>query len=211
MFIGQVDAIILQSYSTTQRIPIEQLLACQCFVESSVAFGDMVEKYSNECVGGYTVGLSGILWAGLIPQRNETELNELPTVACYDTYDNETVQPDRLTQLIDDARAEQLRLLGPSQDPDIVLVDVVPYGGGVIPGGGAPVKCYANYTLKELVGFRSNGEFSIDLCTRGYCRGNVDTSWYLSDVTYPCSENRQGVLCGECKSQLSLTLTKTVS
>ena len=170
-----------------------------------------MEKYDSECIQGYTVNLNGLLWAGLIPLRNMTELNELPITSCYDSFSNETAQSDSLTLLVTEARAKQLALLGSSQNPDANPIDVVPYQGGVVPGGGANVKCYANYTMDELVDFKITGEFSVDLCTRGYCRGDEETSWYLSDVNYPCSENREGVVCGQCRAGLSLTLTTTVS
>ena len=208
-FFSKVDDLILRNYSNSQRIPVHQPLACQCFIDSNVQFSKLVDKYDSYCIGGYTVNLNGILWAGLIP--NTTELIDLPTTSCFSSGINETSQSDSLSILIEDARAQQLRVLGASQDPDGNPIDVIPYQGVVTPGGGAHVKCFSNYTIDELINFEANGEFSVDLCTRGFCTGNSETSWYLSDVNYPCTENRQGVLCGQCKDGLSLTLTRTVS
>ena len=201
--------MILRNYSNSQRIPADQPLACQCFIDSNVQFSKMVDKYDSYCIGGYTVNLNGILWAGLIP--NATESVEMPTTSCYSSASNETVQSDSLSVLLENARAQQLRVLGASQDPDDNPIDVIPYQGIVTPGGGAPVKCYSNSTIEELINFKVNAEFSVDLCTRGYCKGNTETNWYLSDVNYPCTDTRHGVLCGQCKDGLSLTLTTTVS
>ena len=211
-FCHQVDELIMNNYSSTQRIPLDQPLACQCYMDSNVHFGSIENKYRAQCVGGYTVNLNGILWAGLIPTQNSDRgLDELPTSPCLDPSSDSGIQSDPFTVLIKEARTKQLELLGAAQDPDANPIDVIPYQGVVLAGGGAPVKCYSNYTIAELVDFRVSGEFSIDLCTRGFCRGNTETDWYLGDVGYPCVENREGILCGQCKSGLSLTLTTTVS
>lgn len=182
-------------------------MACQCYLHHDVRFSKTTESYNSECIGGYTVSLNGILWAGLIPYENSTQLNEIPTTSCYTNRTNQS--DDGFTSLIKEIRERQQRLLGSTQSSN--PVDVVPYDKGLIPGGGAPVKCYLNYTIEELVNYQVNGEFSVDLCARGFCQGSSETSWYLSDVNYPCSENREGVVCGRCKDGLSLTLTSTVS
>ena len=61
--------------------------------------------------------------------------------------------------------------------------------GGIVPGGGAPVKCYQDNNVSELVDYIPLGEFSIEFRTRGYCHGNPLSSWNLADVDYPCREN----------------------
>lgn len=195
----------------TQRIPSgQQPLACQCYLDYDVKFSTLAESYSSDCIGGYTASLNGILWAGLIPYEDDTQLNEIPSTSCYNNRTN--LSTDSFTSLIESIRTRQEQLLGSTQnsinnDP----IDVIPYEDGLIPGGGAPVKCYHNYTIDDLVDYKINGEFSIDLCARGFCQGNSETQWYLSDVNYPCSENRKGVVCGQCKDGLSLTLTSSVS
>ena len=88
---------------------------------------------------------------------------------------------------------------------------MVSYEGGIVPGRGAPVKCYQGSNVSELVDYIPPGKFSIKFCTRGYCRGNPLSSWNLADVDYPCRENREGPLCGQCKSGYAVTLYSTVS
>ena len=92
-------------------------------------------------------------------------------------------------------------------------VDVVAYPGGVIPGGGAAVTCFNTSNVSSLVEFDAtdDGEFAIEFCTRGYCRGGPEDSWFLVDSDYPCIEHRQGVLCGQCEPGYSITMTSTVS
>jgi len=75
----------------------------------------------------------------------------------------------------------------------------------------APVKCYQGNNVSELVDYIPLEEFSIKFCTRGYCRGNPLSSWNLANVDYPCRENREGPLCGQCKLRYTVTLYSTVS
>ena len=207
-FPPQVNQLIAYNYSTTQRIPTSNPLACQCFIDSSVKFGLSVDYFTSDCIAGYTVNLNSLLWAGLIPV-NSSVLNEIPTTSCFTQPNASIILEDTFSAWIKEARERQLEILG-SVDPDASPVDVVLYNGELMPGGGAPVKCYSNYTISELVEYKVNGEFSVDSCTRGFCRGNAETSWYLSDIDYPCVENRQGTLCGQCKPGFSLTITNTV-
>lgn len=205
-----MNRLILTTYKTTQRIPIDQPLACQCYANTNTKFGEAVDFYKGQCIAGYTVELNGALWAGLIPPANSV-IEELPTVPCLIPTNSSMLIHDAVSAWIEAARQDQLQRVGATDDPDANPVDVVPYDGIIVPGGGAPVTCYANYSVSDLVDFNHNGEFSIDLCLRSFCQGNLQSSWYLSDVNYPCVENRQGPLCGQCKPGLSQTLTSTVS
>ena len=89
-------------------------------------------------------------------------------------------------------------------------LDVIPYADGLIPGGGAPVYCFNSTNVSELVDFRQAGEFSIEVCSRGYCRGDLRDSWFVANVDFPCVDNRQGPLCGQCKPGYAVTLYSTV-
>ena len=75
------------------------------------------------------------------------------------------------------------------------------------------MKCFRGSNVSELVAFNemADSEFSIELCTRGYCRGDIRDDWYLVDDDYPCVEHREGPLCGQCKPGFALTLYSTVS
>lgn len=75
------------------------------------------------------------------------------------------------------------------------------------------MKCFRGSNVSELVEFNemSDSEFSVELCTRGYCRGDIRDSWYLVDNDFPCVEHREGPLCGQCKPGFALTLYSTVS
>lgn len=188
---------------------MDQPLSCQCYTQSNIDYGEPVKFYKGLCISGYTVELNSALWAGLIP-LNGTQIDELSTVPCYIPDNSSTILLDSFSAWIETARKKQLEALGISADPDDNPVDVVPYNGKIIPGGGAPVKCY-NYSIQELVEFKPNGEFSVEFCLRDFCQGNSQSIWYLSDVNYPCVANRQGTLCGQCKHGYSQTLTSTVS
>ena len=89
-------------------------------------------------------------------------------------------------------------------------LDVVPYQNGATPGGGAPVVCYDTRNVSELIEYKPPGEFTVGICTRGYCRGDAESMWFLSDVDFPCIDNREGVLCGQCSHGYAVTLYTTV-
>ena len=126
-------------------------------------------------------------------------------------FNSNTQQPHRMG----DAKSRDQCHVFPEWNQDVIKyqfqsVDVVPFEG-VVPGGGAPVKCYQGYNVSQLVDYVPPGEFSVEFCTRGYCRGNPLTTWYLADVNYPCAENREGLLCGQCKPGYAVTFYSTVS
>ena len=202
----QVNQLILTNYSVLQRIPAGQPLACQCFKSTDLDFGPNLDFYPTECVDGYTVQLSGILWAGLIP-NDSNPVVALPTAPCPNVSNStDPLSLDTFSQWVEAVA------MADGSNPAASPVDVVPYQGVIVPGGGAPVTCYENYTIEELVGFRPSGVlFTVDLCSRGFCNGTMETDWYLSDVNQPCVSDREGVLCGQCKEGLSITLTTTVS
>lgn len=202
----KVNQLSLTNYSILQRIPDDQPLACQCFKTTDLNFGPNLDFYPAECIDGYTVELSGILWAGLIP-NDSNPITELPTVPCLNV--SNTTDPLSLDTF--SAWVESV-IMEDGSNPAASPVDVVPYQGVIIPGGGAPVTCYENYTVDELVSFKPSGvEFTVDSCFRGFCNGTIETNWFLSDVNQPCVSDREGVLCGQCKKGLSITLTTTVS
>ena len=200
--------LINEEYQNIQRIPSSQPLSCQCY--SPHSYGSAARFYQPSCINGYTVKLSSALWAGLIP-TGTSEIDKLPSVPCLTPNSNDVLIEDSLTSLINEARERQLLTLGGAEDPNANPVDVIPFMGVILAGGGAPVTCYSNYTVDELVAFRPNGVFSVDYCHLGFCRGNPQSNWYLSDINYPCLETREGVLCGQCKPGLSQTVTATVS
>ena len=200
----QVNSLLTSVYANTQRIPEDQPLACNCLNETGP---HDIQTYLNPhtlslphtCIRGYTVELSGILWAGLIPRGDSAPLYP-PSVPCPVVPPDSQPITNPLTQFILAARANT------TVDP----VDVVTYERGVHPGGRAPVRCFhANIT--ELVTYRPDGEFSLEFCTRGYCRGNQLSSWFVSDEEYPCISEREGVLCGQCRSGFAVTTYSTVS
>ena len=204
-------------FRTTQRIPINQPLACQCFKNGNVSirFLSRVEEVPHRCIAGYTVSLNSILWAGRIPVL-DSEPNTSPptTIPCPVPPVNSTPIHNRLTEWV--MRNREINAMSSqngtrtSSSINSNPVDVVPFEG-VVPGGGAPVKCYQGYNVSQLVDYVPPGEFSVEFCTRGYCRGNPLTTWYLADVNYPCAENREGPLCGQCKPGYAVTLYSTVS
>ena len=194
----------MYEYSYTQRIPEDQPLACNCLNETgpiSVTshLNQQTLSLSHTCIQGYTIQLNSILWAGLIPRGDSAPLLP-PSVPCPEAPPNSQPITNDLTQFILEARENV------TFDP----VDVVTYERGVHPGGLGPVLCFhANIT--HLVTYEPDGEFSLEFCTRGYCRGNQLSSWFLSDQGYPCIPEREGVLCGQCRSGFAVTTYSTVS
>ena len=200
----QVNSLLTSVYADTQRIPEDQPLACNCLNENGPSD---VQSYLNPhalsfphtCIRGYTVELNGILWAGLIPRGDSTPLY-LPSVSCPAVPPDSEPITNALTRFILEARVNT------TLDP----VDVVTYEQGVHPGGGAPVRCFHS-NITELVTYSPDGDFSLEFCTRGYCRGSLLSSWFVSDEDYPCISERGGVLCGQCRSGFAVTTYSTVS
>lgn len=205
----QVNYLITTNYSITQRIPTDQPLACQCLVNDNSEIIDtaQVTTLSIHCVRGYTVVLSSLLWVGLLPTA--TTSPALPVVDCPSLPLNPVpIDDGNYTMFISQSRMiDNENGLQTSFDP----VDVIPYEDGIIPGGGAPVICYNSKNVSELVNYEPPGELTVNLCTRGYCLGDARLLWYVADVNYPCVENREGVLCGQCKPGFAVTLYTTVS
>lgn len=187
---------------------MNQPLACNCLNETGPppvqpAINTQAQELSHTCIRGYTVQLNSILWAGLIPQAASAPLFPA-TVPCPVLPSDGQPVFSRLTDFIMEARTNTNDSLtfGP--------VDVVTYEQGVHPGGLGPIRCFPGNNITELVDYRADGEFSIEFCTRGYCRGNVLSSWFLSDEDYPCIPERKGVLCGQCRQGYALTTYSTV-
>ena len=204
----QVNHLILTKFSVTQRIPTGQPLACQCFIDrnriSLIPGGDAT---TTQCIQGYTVLISSVYWAGLIPM--ETGSSPLPEVPCPPVPSSPPPVDDG--GYSDWVRTSRFTDATNGNSGGFDPVDVVPGENGVIPGGGAPVVCYVTRNVSELIEYRPQGEFTVDVCTRGYCRGDARSAWFLSDVDYPCIENREGVLCGQCKEGFAVTVYTTVS
>lgn len=199
----------MTDFKDTQRIPDNQPLACNCLNETGPQnikphFNSRALDLAHTCIRGYTVELNSILWAGLIPTGDSAPLYP-DTISCPEVSPDAQPISDSLTEFIMEARmndsADSL-----TSDP----VDVVVYEGGVQPGGRAPIMCFPGNNISQLVSYQPDGEFAMEFCTRGYCRGDVLTSWFLSDVDYPCISDREGLLCGECRSGYALTTYSTV-
>ena len=70
----QVQELIVNEYTVTQRIPNDNQLACQCISDSYKGFASSTVS----CVRGYTAVLSNHLWMGPIPRtRGEADEAEL--------------------------------------------------------------------------------------------------------------------------------------
>ncbi len=200
-------------YRTTQRIPTNpfQPLACHCFTQetSRVQFSKRVESLNSVCIDGYTVQLSGSLWAGLIPEDGSKEggASEFPPyVPCPLANETEPIE-DNLTSTVNRYR----QMASNSSLVNFAPVDVIPYMGLVGPGGGAPVKCF-ELNISEVVTYEpQSAVFSIELCSQGYCLGDARSSWVVVNESFPCAENRMGPLCGQCKPGYAVTLYSSVS
>lgn len=207
--------LIANKFRFTQRIPTDQPLACQCFSQGDnrTKFTRRVESLPSLCVFGYTVQLSGFLWAGFIPReggKSAGAISEfLDTIPCpYVNGSDVTTPPisDSLTNVVRRYRAGS----GNRTVSDLRLQDVIAYYGLVAPGGGAPVRCFEE-NISSVVAYQIDAVFSIELCGQGYCRGDVESSWYLANESFPCTENRMGPLCGQCVPGYAVTLYSSVS
>ncbi len=212
----QVNQLLLTEFSMTQRIPSDQPLACHCFDSPnvSVEFSSRLLSFPHQCIDGYTIELNSELWAGLIPtgEKHRTISDHPSRIDCPEIPADATPVPDSLTQWLMVARKDQIAR-GQATDLTFNPVDVVPYEGEITPGGGAPVKCFEGQNVSQLIDYNAmlDSEFSIEFCTRGYCRGDLGSTWFLVDVDYPCSANREGPLCGSCEPGYAVTLYSTVS
>ena len=206
----QVNDLLTSSYKETQRIPVDQPLACNCLNETGPTdvkthLNPQALAIAHNCIRGYTVQLNSILWAGLIPRGNHGNSAPLfpPMTPCPVIPSDAPPISNELTRFILEARANAADSL--TFDP----VDVVTYERGVHPGGDGPIRCFQG-NISDLVAYKADGEFTVEFCTRGYCRGNLLLSWFLNEERYPCIPEREGVLCGQCKSGYALTTYSTV-
>ena len=163
-------------------------------------FKSAVFEFPVECVQGYTVELSGALWAGFLPTDNSFTSLRPPIVDCPAIPINATPYQNRVTLL-------KLSQGQSNMDP----IDVILYDNSIIPGGGAPVTCFQGYSVEDMINYKPGGPFAVEYCFSSYCRGNSLSTWYLANVAGPCVENREGPLCGSCKPGYALTLYSTVS
>lgn len=198
----QVNDLMTSVYNYTQRIPVDQPLACNCLNETgpnniTSHLNQQALSLSHTCIRGYTIQLNSILWAGLIPHGTSAPLFP-SSVPCPIPPLNYEPITNELTTFIMETRT--------TFDP----VDVVTYERGVHPGGSGPIRCFHD-NVSELISYKPNGEFTLEFCTRGYCRGNQLSSWFLSEESYPCISEREGVLCGQCRDGYALTSYSTVS
>ena len=205
----QVNTLLTTDFKDTQRIPDSQPLACNCLNETGPPtvrphFTSSILSLAHTCIRGYTVELNSVLWAGLIPLQGDSAPLYPPTVPCPEVAPDSSPVSNSLSTFILEARGNTSDNL--TSDP----VDVVTYEGGVHPGGLRPILCFDGNNISQLVAYRADGEFSVEFCTRGYCQGDVLSSWFLSDEGYPCISDRKGLLCGECRSGYALTTYSTV-
>ncbi len=205
-----MNELLLTNFSVTQRIPSDQPLACQCFTLNDVVEQRYKSNFLDDttCIQGYTVELSSLYWAGYIPMA--TGPSPLLIEPCPEPpIDPTPIDDSNYTIWVRESRRiDSSNGISAGFDP----VDVVPYQNGATPGGDAPVVCFNTRNASELVQYKPpNGEFTADICTRGYCRGDADSAWFLSDIDYPCIDNREGVLCGQCKPGFAVTIYTTVS
>jgi len=101
---SQVNQLIVSQFSSTQRIPVYQPLACQCFSSenATIHFPSRVLELPHSCVAGYTVSLNSILWAGLVPvSDSESDTTSPPaTIPCPVLSVNATPIQDSLTEWV---------------------------------------------------------------------------------------------------------------
>ena len=203
--------------SITQRMPTSpyQPLGCHCFKlgQPFVKFSEQVESLPSECILGYTVSLSGSLWAGLLPRGGDEIKNDgeyPPTILCPNLKEEGDVAPSNIQDSLTSFVLEFRRMAFNTHRLNFDPVDVIPYKGIINPGGGAPVKCF-NFSVPEVVKYKSSAIFSIEQCSQGFCQGDSSTTWVVANVSYPCAANRMGALCGQCKPGFAITLYSSVS
>ena len=204
------------STSITQRIPIDpfQPLGCHCLNRFDFLDRSRFSEFlPSECILGYTISLSGSLWAGLLSESgDQDEMEGNPSSIPCPNFEGENISiadvQDSLTTFVLEQRMmdNNSQIVRLNFDP----VDVVPYNGIISPGGGAPVKCF-NLNVSEVVAYEPTALFSIEQCSQGYCQGDSSTTWQLANVSFPCAANRMGILCGQCKPGNAITLYSTVS
>ena len=89
-------------------------------------------------------------------------------------------------------------------------VDVAKYEGDILPGGGALVRCYSTLNVSLIIGTEPDRTL-IYPCPSGYCKKTDTSTWVSSNSNGPCSDNREGFLCGQCKEGFAVTPLSNVS
>ena len=198
-----------EDYSYTQRIPRPQLLACNCITDKPCNNQLKYDDTKNvDCILGYTIQFGGLHWAGIIPPVN-SDHNALASLSSPCTPVSSTPPfTDPLTEWTAWAFSHDSNRSRQSAASEIVAanpIDVAPYLGFIKPGGGADIMCFTGINISDLVEFKDKGEFFYDLCVPGYCKAGITEYWIVTDVDYPCDNNREGILCGQCKPGYAVT------
>ena len=181
---------------------------CQCIADGSCndhLHYDPIE--SVDCIRGYTIRFPGAYWAGIVPPvgGNHTTLTSMSspcnTTSSAKHFTNNMTEWVSWTQNhehIYNRTRKRFRTIG-SETIAANPIDVAPYVGKIIPGGGAEILCFNDIYISSLIEFPEKGEFFYDLCVPGYCKADITEDWIITDVNYPCDDNREGILCGQCK------------
>ena len=198
----QVKSLLQEKYSHTQRIPQQQLLTCNCIADGSCNLHGYDPVEGATCALGYTVAFSGINWAGIVPpvNGNHDTLKSISSpcttvTAAMPFTSNLTKWATWEFNHASEGRTRSTGSEGVAANP----IDVAPYFGIITPGGGADILCFNDINISNLIEFKDKGEFYYDLCVPGYCKADIEESWIITNVSYPCNDNREGVLCGQCK------------
>lgn len=95
---------------------------------------------------------------------------------------------------------------------DIALfpVDVAKYEGDIVPGGGAPVRCFLTTNISYIIG-KEPGRTLIYPCPSAYCKKTDTSTWAASNNDVPCTTHREGFLCGQCTKGYAVTPVSNVS
>ena len=89
-------------------------------------------------------------------------------------------------------------------------MDVAKYESDIVPGGGAPVHCYATVNISQIIG-KEPERTLIYPCPSGYCKKTDTSTWAASDSDVPCVAYREGFLCGQCTEGYAVTPLSNVS
>ena len=192
-----------EDYSYTQRIPRPQLLSCDCIADGSCK--DRLGHDAAEavdCILGYTIEFRGLYWAGIVPpvDNNRDTLASLssPCTSMSSTMpytNNVTEWTSWSFNHVSEGTTRSIASEIVAANP----IDVAPYLGTITPGGGADVICFSGINISYLIEFEEEGEFFYDYCVSGYCKADITEYWIMTDVDYPCDDNREGIMCGQCK------------
>jgi len=208
----QVNLLLQRDFSFTQRIPTPDVLSCDCIADGSCSYRNPGYDIASpvDCILTYTIQFGGTYWAGMIPptkgERNTlmSLSSSCDTPPSSDVYTNSVTQWVAWTLMHSSNRTRQLA--NPessiSEMEEAIAnnpIDVAPYLGFIVPGGGADIMCFKGYNISYLIEFQDKGEFFYDLCVGGFCKADLTDDWILTNVSYPCEDNREGIFCGQCK------------